>query len=336
MKFDGDFIVEGTPEEVWPYFNDPAILEDCAPGCKELSLVSSSEIRADLEVGVGSVKPAFEVNGVVTECDEPNRLAITASGEASRNSFSVTAWQELQDNGDGTTTVYWEATAEISGVIASLGERAIGSVTTKLVEEFFQDIEDHINAGTDATAQLAAADAETAEAAQQQAEAAAAGGTVTDLVATARESDIAPYAGGALLGLVALFVLTRLTGSSDSVSVETVPARGEGTDGSPPIQVRVEPGSSGGRLRSLAVGALLGIVAKGLYDAYAAQDAAAESDEGGEVDSLPATETATDETGRTDESAGQVGSATSATNGHQSASDDPEHRLIENPLDRLN
>jgi len=324
MNFDGEFVVDESPEEVWPYFNDPAVLEECAPGCEELTLVSPSELRAQLEVGVGSVKPAFEVDGVVTECEKPNRLAITATGEASRNSFSVTAWQELEGNGDGTTTVRWEATAEISGVIASLGERAIGSVTTKLVEEFFEDIEAQINAGTDATAQFAAADAETAETAQQQAEAAAAGGTVTDLIATARESDIAPSAGSALVGFLALFVLSRLTGNGDSVSVDLIPAPAEEADGTEPVQIRVETGSSGGRMGSLAAGVLLGVAAKGLYDAYATGEPTEET----VPDTEPtAADSETNSTGRE--------TAAEATNGHQNDSDEPEHKLIEDPLDRL-
>lgn len=167
MEFDGEFTVDAPREEVWQYFNDPDILQDAAPGCKEMVLETSSKIRTTLEVGVGSVKPTFEVDAIVTECDEPGRLAVSASGQASRNSFQVTAWMELVDNGDGTTTVTWESTAEVSGIIASMGERALGSVVDKLVRDFFKDLEDHVNAGTPAEAQLEAAEEEAVEEAEE-------------------------------------------------------------------------------------------------------------------------------------------------------------------------
>lgn len=157
MEFDGEFTVDGTPEELWKYFTDPDILMDCAPGCNKMEVETQSQITAGLTVGVGSVKPSFDVEAIVTECEQPDRLEIQAVGEASRNSFEVTAWQELTDNGDETTTVTWQANAEISGIIASMGERAIESVATKLVNEFFQDLEDHVNAGTPAQSQLQAA-----------------------------------------------------------------------------------------------------------------------------------------------------------------------------------
>lgn len=160
MDFDGEFTVDGTPEELWKYFTDPDILQECAPGCQELTLRSPSELTATLAVGVGSVKPSFDVEGVVAECDRPDRLELRAGGEASRNSFEVSAWQELVDNGDGTTTVTWEARAQVSGIIASMGERALGSVASKLVDNFFTDLEARVVDGVPAESRLEAADDE--------------------------------------------------------------------------------------------------------------------------------------------------------------------------------
>jgi len=165
LTFEGQFTVEGTPEELWPYFTDPEILRDAAPGCESLTLHSPSEFTAALSVGVGSVKPSFDVDGVVTAAERPDRLELRATGEASRNSFEASAAQEFHDNGDGTTTVEWRAEAEVSGIIASLGERALGSVTNNLVEEFFRTMEDHVNSGTPAESQLRAATPEEAAAA---------------------------------------------------------------------------------------------------------------------------------------------------------------------------
>jgi hypothetical protein len=161
MEFQGEFTADGAPDELWPYFTDPEILEQCAPGCEEMTLESPSEITATLAVGVGSVKPSFDVDAVVAECDEPDRLELRAGGDASRNSFEVTAWQELVDNDDGTTTVEWQAEAEVSGIIASMGERALGSVADKLVNDFFENLESSVVEGEPADSRLEAAGEET-------------------------------------------------------------------------------------------------------------------------------------------------------------------------------
>jgi carbon monoxide dehydrogenase subunit G len=251
VQFDGEFVVDGTPSEVWPYFNDPEILADCAPGCERIELLSPSRLGATMEVGIGSVQPSFDVEAVVVDCQEPERLELRASGEASRNSFEVTAWQELADNGDGTTTVTWSADATVSGFIASVGERAIESVTTRLVTEFFDDIETHVREGTPAEAKLAAA-----EEADEPVE--------PSLEPAAPESDSRPlYAAAGIAGVVAVLLWLRRRDNADEGSPE------DDTAASEPDAESADSSGGDGSLRYVALGAVLGVAGKLLWDRYA-------------------------------------------------------------------
>ena len=340
MQFTGEFVVDGTPAEVWPYFNDPEILADCAPGCNEFVLESPSEIRASLEVGVGSVKPSFEVTGVVVECDEPDRLELQASGEASRNSFDVTAWQELADNGDGTTTVTWGADAEVSGVIASLGERALESVTDKLVNDFFEEIEDHVAAGTPATAQFEAAGEAEVAAADEAAAAASEDDPVDDLFALLGSvrggGDGAEGGGlgrsaaaGAAGGVAGVLLWSRLRSDEGD---------GESSDGTDEVAAE----ASGGRLRYLLLGVALGAIGTILWDALSAEssDGSAESATGTSADAAAEPEPATADAGKpAAESAMEAAEAdvdpTGAQENGSTAAADPEEGMIDDPLDRL-
>ncbi|RQH01497.1 carbon monoxide dehydrogenase [Natrarchaeobius oligotrophus] len=148
--------MEQSPDELWPYFTDTDVLAACAPGCKEMTLVSPHEIEAVLAVGVGSVKPEFDVDVVVTRAERPESLEMTAVGHAPRNEFETTAKMELRETDDGTTVV-WSATADVSGTIASLGGRALKSVTNRLVTKFFADLQETADEGVEATAELEAA-----------------------------------------------------------------------------------------------------------------------------------------------------------------------------------
>jgi len=113
--------MEQSKDELWPYFTDTDILTECAPGCKEMTLISPHEIEAVMAVGVGSVKPEFDVDVVVTRADRPDVLEMKAVGHAPRNEFETVAEMELKENASGGTTVVWSATADVSGTIASLG-----------------------------------------------------------------------------------------------------------------------------------------------------------------------------------------------------------------------
>ncbi|WP_238593338.1 CoxG family protein [Natronobacterium lacisalsi] len=159
LEFTGENEMEQSKDELWPYFTDTDVLAECAPGCKEMTLKSPHEIEAVLAVGVGSVKPEFDVDVVVTEADRPNTLEMKAVGHAPRNEFETTAEMELQENDDGTTVV-WSASADVSGTIASLGGRALKSVTNRLVKKFFSNMQEKAADGVDAESELEAAPTE--------------------------------------------------------------------------------------------------------------------------------------------------------------------------------
>lgn len=270
MEFAGEFTVDGTPKELWKYVTDPDILQDAAPGCESMTLETPSQLTATLAVGVGSVKPFFDVDGVVAETDRPNRLEIEASGEASRNRFEVSIRQALRDNGDGTTTVVWEASADVSGITANMGERALSSVADNLVNEFFQALEDHVNAGTPAESRLlgvdedeAIADAEEAVAEPEPVATGAAGGAFA-MTAGALGGEDGPTTAaslgvGAALGVIGTALWNRLRGG---------PATPQGETGEAAEQVGAgQPAGGGGRsLLTVALALALGAVTALLWN----------------------------------------------------------------------
>lgn len=158
MEFDGEFEADRPPEELWNYFTDTDHLEDCAPGMEEMTVISESEFEAVITVGVGSVKPTFNSQGVITASDRPNRLEMSIEGSGGRKGgFDGISRMTLHETEDGTR-LEWVAEANVSGLIASLGQRALGSVTTRLVGQFFDCMEEKINSGVPAESVLSAAE----------------------------------------------------------------------------------------------------------------------------------------------------------------------------------
>jgi carbon monoxide dehydrogenase subunit G len=154
MEFEGEFESDLSRDELWSYFTDPDVLAECAPGTDAITLESPHEVTATIAVGVGSVKPTFDVEMVVTQTDRPEVLKMQADGNASRNAFDAVAEMTLEENGDGGTVAYWSATTDVSGMIASMGQRALGSVTDKLVNDFFEDLEAKAKEGEPAESML--------------------------------------------------------------------------------------------------------------------------------------------------------------------------------------
>lgn len=156
MEFEGEFESDLPRDELWSYFTDPDVLAECAPGTDSIEMESPHDVTATIAVGVGSVKPTFDVEMVVTRADRPELLEMQADGNASRNAFDAVAEMDLQERDDGGTTAHWSAKTSVSGMIASLGQRALGSVTDKLVNDFFEDLEEAAREGESAESKLEA------------------------------------------------------------------------------------------------------------------------------------------------------------------------------------
>lgn len=122
-----------------------------------MTLESPYELAVAMAVGVGSVKPEFDVDAYVTEAIYPEVLSMRAIGHAPRNEFEMTADMALEATDSGGTLVAWSATADVSGTIASLGGRALKSVTKRLVNRFFDDIAAKAAEGEPAESKLEAA-----------------------------------------------------------------------------------------------------------------------------------------------------------------------------------
>lgn len=154
IEFEGEFESSQSREKLWTYFTDPDILADSAPGVESMDMESPYELSAVMAVGVGSVKPTFNVDVTVTEAEEPAHLDMTASGEASRNSFETVAEMNLLETEEGGTLFEWRAEANVSGLIASMGQRALNSVAKRLVSNFFENIENLAQEGVETNPRL--------------------------------------------------------------------------------------------------------------------------------------------------------------------------------------
>lgn len=176
MEFDGEFELEDVPpEKAWVVLSDPIAVRNSLKGCKYITpmnddfsyddyeadedaetlpeadpeavaaraFVEGQEYAALMQVGVGSVKPRFETTVTIEERDEENFImTATGSGTASGSSFSMESGMQIYPLKDGEgSRIEWWTEADISGRIAQLGSRVINPVATKIVNNFFSDIE---------------------------------------------------------------------------------------------------------------------------------------------------------------------------------------------------
>jgi carbon monoxide dehydrogenase subunit G len=139
LEMSGEYELPQTREVVWKALNDPAILEQCIPGCETLEKLSDTEFQAIVKLTIGPVSARFKGKVTLEDLDPPNGYKIVGEGEGGVAGFAKgQAAVALADDGEGTKLSY-QAEAATGGKIAQLGQRLISGSAKKTADRFFEN-----------------------------------------------------------------------------------------------------------------------------------------------------------------------------------------------------
>ena len=145
MQLKGSETIQAPREKVWEHLTNPEFVAQCAPGLESLEIVQpDKKFKVVASVGLGNIKARFTGDVEWVELDPPNLAKVKGHGTAPGSAGDVVSQMALSDGPDGSTVLDWEAEVSITGTIASLAARMMGSVTQKLSAQFFKCVKDKI------------------------------------------------------------------------------------------------------------------------------------------------------------------------------------------------
>lgn len=137
MELKDEILIKAPVDVVYAALNDPAILEECIPGCEELIKHSDTELEAKVVLKVGPVKARFAGNVTLDTAGAPHQFSLTGTGNGGIAGFAKGGADVTLEDKGGHTLLKYKATAEIGGKIAQLGSRLMTSTAQKLAGKFF-------------------------------------------------------------------------------------------------------------------------------------------------------------------------------------------------------
>lgn len=137
MEMNGSERIAASKEAVWAALNDPAILQQCIPGCQKLDKTSDNEMTATVTLKVGPVKASFNGKVTLSDIDAPNSYRITGEGAGGVAGFAKGGANVRLEQDADITVLHYDVDAQVGGKIAQLGSRLIDSTAKKLAGEFF-------------------------------------------------------------------------------------------------------------------------------------------------------------------------------------------------------
>jgi len=137
MEFSGAQTIAAPIEKVWTFLFNVDNVAACAPGFQSMEETGPEEWKAVVAVGVGAVKAKFTLDVTRPEMDEPERMVVKARGKAPGSAVDMFGDMNLTTVEGGQTRMDWKATVVVSGTIASVGARLLGSLAERLTGQFF-------------------------------------------------------------------------------------------------------------------------------------------------------------------------------------------------------
>ncbi|MFC5178349.1 SRPBCC family protein [Nocardioides taihuensis] len=144
MKIAGSNTIPHPVDRVWDALLDPAVLVRTLPGCERLVATDDHHYDMTVTAGVAAIRGTYDGTCALSDLVERESLTMRLQGAGAPGTVDATVAVRFEPASDGTTVV-WDADAVVGGMVGGVGQRMLGSVSTRMAGEFFGNVSDALS-----------------------------------------------------------------------------------------------------------------------------------------------------------------------------------------------
>jgi carbon monoxide dehydrogenase subunit G len=141
MQLTGKHVVNALPSKVWEMLMDTDILARIVPGISRLEKTGPNTYKSFLEIKLGPVNSAFTGDLQMEDIAEQKSFTLKVQQNSKIGNASAAIKISLEAVNDNQTAVVFDGDVKLSGMLAGMGQRLIGSVSNTLTKQFFANLE---------------------------------------------------------------------------------------------------------------------------------------------------------------------------------------------------
>jgi len=143
MDISASYTFNASPDRVWALLMDPALLASCVPGCDRLEPAGEDRYTAALTVGLAAITGKYTGTVAVVDKNEPHSYRLVVEGQGRAGFVNGNTAIALRPDG-AATIVDVNATVQMGGTIARLGQRLIGGAARMMMDQFFSCLQSKV------------------------------------------------------------------------------------------------------------------------------------------------------------------------------------------------
>jgi|SRR5438874_5094532 uncharacterized protein len=140
IKFDGEFEVRRTPDEVYDFLTDPEKFAPLLPEFQSMMQQDPTHFTVKVNVGISYIKGAADMKMELTQADRPHRAQYKGNGRVSGGNVALTAGFDLTPAANGTK-VAWQGEAQVFGGLASVAGGLLEPLGKKNVQKLIDGLQ---------------------------------------------------------------------------------------------------------------------------------------------------------------------------------------------------
>ena len=140
IKFNGEFEVLRTPEEVYDFLTDPNRFAALLPDFQGLAVQDPTHFTVKVNVGVSYIKGVAEVKMELSEAERPKRAQYKGQGSVAGGNVSVIASFDVAQANPGTK-VAWQGEAQVFGRLTSVAGGLLEPLGKKQVKKLIDALQ---------------------------------------------------------------------------------------------------------------------------------------------------------------------------------------------------
>ena len=148
MQLTGKHIVNAVPSEVWKMLMDTETLAKVVPGISALEKTGDNTFKSIIEIKLGPISGSFTGNLKMEDVNEEKGFTLKVLQNSKIGNANAAIKIGLLPVDDKQTEVAFDGDVKLSGLIAGMGQRVMGSVSNTLARQFFANLEKELEAAT--------------------------------------------------------------------------------------------------------------------------------------------------------------------------------------------
>ena len=136
MRVQGSYTFDTNIQTVWDAMQSPTTLSGCIPGCDSFEPIGENRYSVQMNVRVSAITGSYKGEVRVENSDYLKSYTMVVEGGGRGGTVKGSGDLAFSES-EGRATIHINGDVQVTGIIARVGQRLLGSASRMMMNQFF-------------------------------------------------------------------------------------------------------------------------------------------------------------------------------------------------------